>query len=67
MKHILLIALLGVFTVGCATVKEQVSEKSSDNQKVLLDCSDKGKESVKDAECLGAAKTEGDKVKDMVK
>ncbi|MCF6324034.1 MAG: hypothetical protein L3J89_06905 [Gammaproteobacteria bacterium] len=66
MKHILLIAILGMFTVGCATVKEQVSEKSSDNQKVLIECTDKGTDSLKDAGCVDAAKIEGKNIKKMM-
>ncbi len=66
MKNILLLSLLGVFFVGCATVKEKVAEKADDNQKVLVDCTDKGTDAVKDSECQGAAKKEGAKVKDMM-
>ncbi len=67
MRPILLIALVGMFSVGCAAVKEKVSEKSNDNQKTLIKCSDKGLASAKDMECIDAAKTEGGKMKDMMK
>jgi len=67
MKNILLLSLLAVFFVGCASVKEKVAEKADDNQKVLVDCADKGTDSVKYSECQDAAKKEGVKVKEMMK
>ena len=67
MKKVIILSLVTLFSIGCATIDEKMSSHSSDNQKVLKDCANSGTDSIKDSECQGAAKVEGNKMKEMMK
>ncbi|HFE39083.1 MAG TPA: hypothetical protein ENK06_11805 [Gammaproteobacteria bacterium] len=67
MKNIILLTTLSLFFIGCATIKEQAEKKADDNQKVLVECTDKGTGAVKNSDCQNSAKKEALKVKDKMK